>query len=411
MPSSFTWLDYSARERKAMLTVVDLFREKGTVDELGLGRIRDAFADRLFPGTSTLQSRTRYWLFVPWLYLQLEREHVRSADADRQIRTLQAGLVRSLEKGGESEGVIGIEVRDRVLRPPSIVYWAGLSRYGILQFLGSIGRYHASLDAYYRGNGLRRSEGDEQELIDPGHRNWHAGLPPAPADLLDRSTFQLRRVDAEYLRERFVTVEDSSMLAWALQHPASLQGCDAPWQHPRLAEIPADLRVVVDQAEHFSTLMYGAVLVYNLAMAELAASRGHHEPLAVDEYRAGYREWVAKKVEPRLGELRTWDRGTLWTMVSRMLRGGGSGTREFSERWMRRVLEDPTTALDDPATRSLVATREREMKGQLARLHNPAALERWSGRSGVYQLTYRWGEARTILQDVATGLRADGEAT
>ena len=57
-----------------MLDVVDLFREKGTVDELGLGPIRDAFADRLFPGTSTLQSRTRYWLLIPWLYLQLEAE-------------------------------------------------------------------------------------------------------------------------------------------------------------------------------------------------------------------------------------------------------------------------------------------------------------------------------------------------
>ena len=408
--SAFAWLDYSDGERRRMFEVIDLFREKGTVDELGMGRIRDAFADRLFPGTSTLQSRTRYWLFVPWLYLQLEGAHVRSADADRYVRKLQAGLVGSLEKGGESEGVIGIEAKDRVLRPPSIVYWAGLARYGILQFPGSIGRYHASLDAYNRGNGLRRSEGDEQVLIDPGRRNWHAGLPAAPTDLLDRATFQLRRADAEYLRERFVTVEDSSMLAWALQHPAALQGCDAPWRHPRLAEMPAHLREVVEQAEHFSTLMYGAVLVYNLALAELAASRGHHDAAAVDEYRAGYHEWVAKKVEPRLGEFRSWDRGALWLMISRLLRGGGWGTREFSERWMRRALEDPTTALDDPATRSLVAAREREMKGQLARLHNPSALERWSGRSGVYQLTYRWGEARTILQDVAAGLRTAVEA-
>jgi hypothetical protein len=69
MSSNFAWLDYDARERRAMLGIVDLFREKGTVDELGLGVIRDAFADRLFPGTSTLHSRARYWLFVPWLYL------------------------------------------------------------------------------------------------------------------------------------------------------------------------------------------------------------------------------------------------------------------------------------------------------------------------------------------------------
>ena len=48
MSSNFAWLDYDARERRAMLGIVDLFREKGTVDELGLGVIRDAFATGCF---------------------------------------------------------------------------------------------------------------------------------------------------------------------------------------------------------------------------------------------------------------------------------------------------------------------------------------------------------------------------
>src|SRR3954469_23564447 len=122
MSSSFTWLDYSARERRTMLGVVDLFREKGTVDELGLGTIRDAFADRLFPGTSTLQSRTRYWLFIPWLYQRLEAEKTKPANMDARARQRQAELVRALVSGGESEGVIGIEAKDKVLRPPSFVY-------------------------------------------------------------------------------------------------------------------------------------------------------------------------------------------------------------------------------------------------------------------------------------------------
>jgi hypothetical protein len=42
-----------------MLDDVDLFREKGTVGEFGLGAIRDAFANRLRPGTSTLQTRCK----------------------------------------------------------------------------------------------------------------------------------------------------------------------------------------------------------------------------------------------------------------------------------------------------------------------------------------------------------------
>jgi hypothetical protein len=43
MNSTFTWLDYSEGERRKMLDVIDLFREKETRDELGLSVVRDAF--------------------------------------------------------------------------------------------------------------------------------------------------------------------------------------------------------------------------------------------------------------------------------------------------------------------------------------------------------------------------------
>ena len=44
-----------------------------TRDELGIGSVRDAFADMLFPGTSTIMTRARYFLLVPWTYQRLER--------------------------------------------------------------------------------------------------------------------------------------------------------------------------------------------------------------------------------------------------------------------------------------------------------------------------------------------------
>jgi hypothetical protein len=86
---------------------VNLFREKGTLDELGIGVIRDGFADQFFPGTSTLQTRARYLLFIPWVFLQLEQERVPSAQFDRRARHAQADLVQALLAGRESEGVIG----------------------------------------------------------------------------------------------------------------------------------------------------------------------------------------------------------------------------------------------------------------------------------------------------------------
>ncbi len=46
--SAFAWLDYSDGERRRVLDVIDVVREKGTLYELGVGSIRDTFADRFF---------------------------------------------------------------------------------------------------------------------------------------------------------------------------------------------------------------------------------------------------------------------------------------------------------------------------------------------------------------------------
>ena len=83
--SAFVWLDYSERERRKMLDVVDLFREHDTRDELGIGSVRDAFADLLFPGTSTIMTRARYFLLVPWMYQRLEKSRI-TFSADSRAR-------------------------------------------------------------------------------------------------------------------------------------------------------------------------------------------------------------------------------------------------------------------------------------------------------------------------------------
>ncbi len=81
--SQLAWLDYSEHERRKALDVVRLFQDKGTVDELGVGTVRDALADHLFPGISTIQTRARYFLFIPWVALSLEHDRTASKDVDR----------------------------------------------------------------------------------------------------------------------------------------------------------------------------------------------------------------------------------------------------------------------------------------------------------------------------------------
>ncbi len=163
--SAFVWLDYSERERRKMLDVVDLFREHDTRDELGVGSVRDAFADMLFPGTSTIMTRARYFLLVPWAYQRLERLRVRSAEIAARARQAELNLVEPIERSGDKD-------ETTLKRLPSSVYWQGLSVWGIRSFKGAQVQYHRSLDRYYAQltrHGGRASERDVEhdDLISP----------------------------------------------------------------------------------------------------------------------------------------------------------------------------------------------------------------------------------------------------
>ena len=102
MRSTFTWLDYSEHDRRRMADVISSSGEQDTRDELGVGSIRDGFADTLFPGTSTIQTRARYFLFVPWIYRDLERKKTESARMAQKARGRETSLIDALAKSGLS---------------------------------------------------------------------------------------------------------------------------------------------------------------------------------------------------------------------------------------------------------------------------------------------------------------------
>ena len=54
--------------------------------------------------------------------------------------------------------------------------------------------------------------------------------------------------------------------------------------------------------------------------------------------------------------------------------------------------------------RQLVRERERELKGQRARLQNRQALLLWRGDAGSRQMDFRWAVAQTIVNDILDGL-------
>lgn len=83
------WIDFSKEDRQKAFDVINLLSEQGAVDELGIGVIRDAFANYFFPGTSTIQTRAKYFLIVPYM-LREAVDGRYGKDANRVLRAIDS---------------------------------------------------------------------------------------------------------------------------------------------------------------------------------------------------------------------------------------------------------------------------------------------------------------------------------
>jgi hypothetical protein len=404
--SFFGWLDYNDAERRQMMDVISLFREKGTLDELGIGTIRDTFSDYFFPGTSTIQTRARYFLFIPWIYQIIEAERVPSAQVRRRARELQAALVRSLRSGGmgPNSGLIGIDAGANLRRLPSDIYWQGLRRWSIRVIEASIERYDATLDAQYLQERAARTS-DGGELLETARRNWHPSVPIRPADFLASTTFDLTADEADFLIERVRWSAPGTLLAACLTARTTRKAAArAPWEIGGIDSLAIELRSDIEHARRFSLAMEGASLLYTLMIVELADERGLLTDAALpDRYRIALDRWADEIIGDNVA-FRAWDRPEFWSRLTTLNPRLSSRAMAFSDAWIALASSNPHGVVADPMARTLIRNRERQTKQGLARLHNPRALEHAiPGWSGGGRLTFRWGSAQRIVLDILRG--------
>jgi hypothetical protein len=396
VPSTFTWLDTSESDRRKALDVIDLFSLGFTVDQLGFGGIRDAWADLLSPGTSTVQSRARYFLFVPWIYSDLERRG-RKGDIERRARRAELELVDAIERTEPGQAPIGTQVGWGLKRLPSSIYWGGLGRLRVRLFEGSQLKYHQALG---RGVGPMSEVGEEDAPPSP---HWNPHVPPAPEDFPERATLRMRREDAEFLREQVRQHARGSLLQFLVDAEGEAEDVDSPWEHPLVGDMPAGLRNWLGHARLFSLATQGATLVYNLMLAQ----RLPHEPW-VAEHDGRIAEW-AGRVRAAERELATWNRAEFWAITRRQNPRIPLTGQAFADRWIDRLIAAaaPEALAQDDQARSWIEEREGKLKGPRSRLRHREHLVVWRGRSGVEAMNYRWGITQRIVADVCEGLRSD----
>ena len=401
--SSFGWLDLDAVASEQVGTLLRSLEEPTTLDVLGLGTIRDAFASMLSPGTSTIQTRLRYFIFLPWIFRQLEGERVSPQDFARRLRHDEARLIDCLRHHGPNQGVIGYTAGRDLKRMPSDIYWGGLGAWGIRQLdlsLSEYGKRVATLGQLHHerdddGNATRRTVS-----------MWSIGLP-RPSDFLeDNITLELKPAEAQFLADCIRRRYPDSLLAILCGMPDLADGVDYPWNLPE-DRLPNHLVEMLHHARCFSELTFGPQIVYNILLARRARGEfgWNTDDLEVSQ-RDRLDKW-SRLISERHEVLDSWvtDLPDFWRVLDGY--NVGFSTQGFVYDVVRRAVTDPDGFGDDSTIHKHIYNRETWLKGKRARLANRTALENWNQQPVGSQFNYRWPIAQSYLADIAAARLQD----
>ena len=379
-----------------MREIIQLFSDRDSRDELGLGQIRDAISDGLFPGTSTLLTRARYLLFVPWC-LQLAAQKPNPLKAADQF---ERALIGTVKDTSDTAGLLGMRAGAALRNLPSAVYWSMLRHYGILTDPDM-----SRADATQLPQLLKSIDDLDTDETAKGDV-WSPSMPPAPANFPREAPggFALTREEAEWLRDRILDGAPNTLMSHLLTHSPAADSA-APWLDEAALRADGRVRTWLEHAQAFSAVMQGAQLLYNLLIAQEYETAGFDR---LDAPVASYLERLERWAEtlPSNVNVHTWDLAGL-LRTAEVERGSPihPSTRRFVEEWTTLVQTTGASSIaDDPTARAFLVRRERQHKGAQARIGNRARLASWGGKSGAAAMTFRWTTSRGILTDIHEGL-------
>lgn len=390
------WVDFSREDREKVLDVMNLLQEQGAVDEIGIGLVRDAFANLFFPGTSTVQTVAKYFLIVPYV-LKEATEGRYGNDLNKILRRIdleekECGKLLMQNCPGE-DGIIGRRVLPKswVARKPSNIYWNGIRTYGICTqdlTIPELLKASIVLQAQKKtsalgnkGDDTADSERDDADAC----RDVATQLFSVPddyyADWRSNLTIHLTATEAAFLRKMIETSVPTSLLGYLLRNNIDVTTYDsfeAIYEDLGTA-VPAELARTMKLACDFNRLVYTARVRYNYIL-----STGENEDAVA--------EWAY--IEENMQHMMSVDADEVMQ------------TLHITNFRLRRFLTSFKTALlagDLDAADKVLIDREIEIKTRSrAKLckRDDYTNDTWIG--GRY-LDYRFSSAKRIITDIYRG--------
>lgn len=387
------FIDYSHDERNKILSTLKLLGDQTALDELGIGVVRDAYADLLFPGISTLQTRAKYFVLIPYLFQSAKElaEKGKIQSGQEMLKWINEGedrLAAALTNNcpaGEV-GIIGSNAyrnKRSVKVKPSTIYWSGLRTFGILRGdgLSISAACKLSVSAAKRKAAVE-IKSDGESFDDPTAANMGSTLflPIHPDyDYLKDSFIDLTRKEALFLSEciQHSPFTAGSLLAFFVQNKMV---CEDFLSVPEEI-LPANLRQDYRLARDFSRFIYGAHVRYNVIYSD------YTDAAVIEEFNSWREAFLSESfdIDPVL------DRVTC-----------GPALADFCRAFLDTVIWNDVDATDD-----LIVRREIQVKGARAKLRKPEEY-RYDPNHPVhlYRLDFRFDRASVIIRDILKGLEA-----
>jgi len=401
--SSVGWLDLNDEASRKMSETLRALDEPSTLDPLGLGSIRDAFSDLLAPGTSTIHTRLRYFLFIAWICQRIEKSDITATQFASRLRNDEATLIGCLRDGGETTGVQGYTSGAKLKRMPSSAYWGGLRIWGFRKRDWSLADYGRNIT---RLRALKKADGADETIGHSLTTIWN-DMPKAPDKFLEAGVnFKLTTEEAQFIVQRIRESSQKSLLAFLCSNPRMANDTRFPWEINQ-DSLPPELKKLLFDAQNISELTLGPQLVYNLLVARRAGTELGRDVAEDVEYQLELLNDWADTISSRQDELVEWAKqlNVLWLEL-----GVGANipkrASEFVAKMIHLILENPHKFAEDPRVQKLVQQREFELKNNRSRFKNLEALKEWKSPGFGGQLSYRWRIAESYLSDLADALES-----
>ncbi|MDE7414486.1 MAG: hypothetical protein K2N05_11975 [Muribaculaceae bacterium] len=207
--------------------VMKLLQGQGAIDELGLGRIRDAFSNMMFPGLSTLQTHAKYFLLMPALYSYLEKCRISdSREARAKVRENEVIFTQRLVDGSPegTNGIIGADtLRSRngyVKYDPAYVYHAGMETYHLIPHSVNIYSLLAERSALYLET-PRKHRGNEDMIEDSDDLTGNRQIFKTCGENYNFNSKEplsiaLNHKEAVFLKQQIIATTSGSLLSYLL---------------------------------------------------------------------------------------------------------------------------------------------------------------------------------------------------